>query len=301
MKVFRVVLAMLCCGGAASAAGGADWMARLDDTVTLAALSIPGTHNSIARFEPLAGTAKCQDLRIPAQLEAGVRFLDLRCRHLNDAFRMHHGAVDQRVDFSTVQDQLLAFLREHPGETVIASIAETHAAEGATRSFEETFLEETGGARAQWWLKPAWPTLGEARGKIVLFRRFAAEGAAGIDATAWRNNATFGDGRMRVQDRYRVADAGEKWAQVEAMLAEAREGDPAVPVINFASGYVPRAFGIPDIRAVADPVNAKVSDFLARHPQGRTGVVLFDFITPELARAVYQTNRFREAGPPDGP
>src|SRR5688500_16988143 len=58
-----------------------NWMGSLPDATNVAQLSIPGTHDSGARTEPVGGTAKCQNLSIADQLTAGVRYLDIRCRH----------------------------------------------------------------------------------------------------------------------------------------------------------------------------------------------------------------------------
>ena len=63
-----------------------DWMSAVNDSLKLSAISIPGTHDSGARYDPplLSGTAKCQDLTIREQLNAGTRFLDIRCRHIDN-------------------------------------------------------------------------------------------------------------------------------------------------------------------------------------------------------------------------
>ena len=80
--------------------GEPDWMADLDDTRMVAELTIPGTHDSGARFDLAQGLAKCQDLTIADQLAAGVRFFDLRCRHVQDQFLIYHG-VSMRIRRST--------------------------------------------------------------------------------------------------------------------------------------------------------------------------------------------------------
>lgn len=82
----------------------ADWMSALSDSLSLASLSIPGTHESCARFEPLAGSARCQTLSLSEQLEAGVRYLDIRCRRVDNSFSIYHGMVSQNMTFEDVLD-----------------------------------------------------------------------------------------------------------------------------------------------------------------------------------------------------
>src|SRR5687767_170537 len=76
-----------------SAAPANTWMGALYDNVLVSQISIPGTHDSGARFEPFPGTAKCQNLTISQQLDAGIRFLDIRNRHIDNAFAIHHGNI----------------------------------------------------------------------------------------------------------------------------------------------------------------------------------------------------------------
>src|SRR5436190_13544256 len=47
-----------------SHAASQNWMAPLNSGLYVSQLSIPGTHDSGARFEPVSGTAKCQNLTI---------------------------------------------------------------------------------------------------------------------------------------------------------------------------------------------------------------------------------------------
>jgi len=179
---------------------GLDWMKSMPDGRLLSELSIPGTHDSGARFEPVPGTAKCQDLPIAGQLNAGVRFLDIRCRHLRDAFVIHHGPVYQNLNFDGVLDDILAFLKAHPSECVILSIKEESSPAENTRGFEQTFDSYVARNPDKWLLKVTLPTMAEARGKIILLRRFNATSLPkGIAATGWADNATFSTGVLRVQ------------------------------------------------------------------------------------------------------
>lgn len=259
-------------------AGGAEWMTSLPDSAPLSALPIPGTHNSAALHEPVRSTAACQDLTVPAQLDAGVRFLDIRCRHVDDGLAIHHGIISQKTTFDAVVRDVLAFLDRHPGETVILSIQETTGAERNTRSFPATVDAHIAEHADRWLTGSAIPALGEARGKIVLFRRY--EGSSrGIDATGWESGRSP---HLRVQDRFRVTDVDEKWRAITAMFDETQAGPPDTLFINFTSGVRSGAFGIPDIRSVSDAINPRLADWLRENPTRRRSVVVMDFVTPEL-------------------
>lgn len=64
--------------------GISNWMSALQDNVSLSQISVP-THDSGATVEFPSGTAKTQNLTIAEQLNIGVRFLDIRCRHIDDS------------------------------------------------------------------------------------------------------------------------------------------------------------------------------------------------------------------------
>ncbi|GAA5482017.1 phosphatidylinositol-specific phospholipase C [Haloferula sargassicola] len=288
---FGKIAALLVALAVAAEGAGEDWMSRLDGGRSLATLTLPGTHDAGARFEPLPGTIQCQTLTLGEQLAAGVRFLDIRCRHMRDGFRIYHGSVDQKLTFEEVLATTLGFLDGHPGETVVMSIKPEHKPAKNTRGFEETFEAYVGQHPDRWWLAPRVPKLREARGKIVLFRRFRAERTPkGIDASVWPDNAVFQSGNLRVQDVYQVGKAAEKGRQVVSLLDEARKGPPATWFVNFTSGYRTRAFGLHDIPAVSKPVHRALREYLGEHPKGRYGVVLLDLATPDLVRALYETN-----------
>src|SRR4051812_11416973 len=92
------------------------WMQYVDDSVSLAALTIPGSHDSGALFEPVSGTAICQNLWIRDQLNIGVRYLDIRLRQYGNALLVHHGQVYQHENFDNVLQQTVEFLQTNPRE-----------------------------------------------------------------------------------------------------------------------------------------------------------------------------------------
>ncbi|HEU4532474.1 MAG TPA: phosphatidylinositol-specific phospholipase C domain-containing protein, partial [Polyangiaceae bacterium] len=139
---------------------GADWMSALNGELLLSQITVPGTHDTMALYEPVAGTAKCQSLSLADQLNAGVRFLDVRCRHFNNAFTIHHGSVYQNANFDDVLGATFAFLNAHPSEAVIMSVKEEHTAAGNTRSFEQTFDAYVAANPGKWNLGTDLPALG---------------------------------------------------------------------------------------------------------------------------------------------
>ncbi|MBX2841104.1 MAG: phosphatidylinositol-specific phospholipase C, partial [Flammeovirgaceae bacterium] len=184
-----------------------DWMGAINGSLKLSEFSIPGTHDSGARFDHalLSGTAKCQDLTIGDQLEAGTRFLDVRCRHYNNTFTIHHGVVYQNMNFDDVLNFCYGFLNNNPTETIIMSVKEEHTPENNNRSFEATFDSYMQANPGKWYVSETMPVLNSVRGKIVLLRRFSANSTPkGINGTAWQDDTTFEmnttSGIIKIQD-----------------------------------------------------------------------------------------------------
>ena|SRR5918997_524997 len=97
------------------------WMTDIPDDVPVTTLSIPGTHDSACIDGPL-DFAKTQNLDIPRQLNAGIRFLDIRLSHYQDDLRVHHDAVYMGKSYKDVLKICSDFLVRHPSETILMLI-----------------------------------------------------------------------------------------------------------------------------------------------------------------------------------
>ncbi|UOR03656.1 phosphatidylinositol-specific phospholipase C [Hymenobacter aerilatus] len=272
-----------------------NWMGAVNANLSLSQLSIPGTHDSGARFEPISGTAKCQTLTIGEQLTAGVRFLDIRCRHIDNSFAIHHGAVYQNLNFDDVRTACLAFLQANPTECIIMSIKEEHTPSNNTRTFEQTLDTYLQKNLDKWYLSATVPTLGQARGKIVLLRRFSATATPkGLDATAWADNTTFsisnGQAQLKVQDQYKVPDNATKWTAMTQLFGEAKAAAPGRLYLNFASGYKPGLFGIPNITTVSNNINPRLTTFFGAQTTGHFGIIPMDFAEANRNNLIVKTN-----------
>ncbi|CAN5305087.1 hypothetical protein BH11MYX1_BH11MYX1_10080 [soil metagenome] len=270
-------------------------MAAIADPTSLADLSIPGTHESAALYEPVPGTAKAQNLTLAEQFAAGIRYVDIRCRHLDDAFQIYHGPVSELLSFDDVVGFAHDFLATHPTETIIMSIKEESAPSGNTRTFEETFDAYVAKDPGSWLVEASIPTLGVARGKIQLVRRFDATTPLGLDASAWRDDVTFtltsANAAMRVQDQYKVTDNAAKFAAITALLAEARTPARDTLYLDYTSGYQVRS-GLPDIPSVSAPINLDLDAYLAdpANAHAHLGVLAMDMVAESRITAVYSTN-----------
>lgn len=200
------------------------WMSHLNDDLKLSQIILPGTHDSSA-YECNV-LAKCQHMNLEQQLRHGVRFLDIRCRHMNDEFRLFHSSFDLNKKFADdVVRTCVNFLRANPTETVLMLVSpEYKELNNKTTKFDQLFLsyiEST--ARDHWYLHDDLPSLGQARGRIVLLRRFfSPRSPLGIDMSGWRHNSTFlvknhENFRVFIQDEYKLGSKA-KWDRVKHLL-----------------------------------------------------------------------------------
>ena len=144
-------------------------MSNIPNDQSLSAVSIPGTHNTMAVYGGVY--AECQTWTLAKQLRAGIRYLDVRVRHVNGNLTIHHGVSYQRAHFGQVLEGVADFLREYPSETVLMRVkeelSETNDIYGAVVGYIEHY--------ATWdllWHSRLVPTMGEARGKLIILQDF---------------------------------------------------------------------------------------------------------------------------------
>lgn len=209
-----------------SSAGLASWMRELRDELPLSVLSIPGTHNSPTCYVALP-SVRCQAVGVREQLDNGVRFLDIRVsankgdHHLALVHSVFPVSLAGAKYFADLLRELYVFLDANPSETVLMSVKREGTGWGTDKHLSQhLFRRYCGGESAgRWFTEPRIPSLGEARGKIVLIRRFVNDDALqdehggagwGIDAAAWPDNCADGmvdSGLIRVQDFYVVSQS----------------------------------------------------------------------------------------------
>ncbi|MFI8221264.1 phosphatidylinositol-specific phospholipase C [Streptomyces sp. NPDC085932] len=272
-------------------------MAALPDTTNLADLSIPGTHDTMAR--DVTFVAETQQSALPEQLNAGVRALDIRARHFKDRFTIHHGVVYLNANFTDVLRQTTDFLKAHPRETILMRLKEEHTADGNTRSFAQTlrwYLEQNPDtaplARDHlWWPadgeQPA-PTLGEVRGKFVILQQFSGEGTD--------FGLSYHSPALNIQDAYDVPtlfDIKNKWDKAKGHLEEAASRNPQTLYVTFLSGVGlgahPHAVAAGALWFTG--VNHHALHWFEGRDMIRSGVVMMDYPGPDLVSSILRYNQ----------
>lgn len=218
-----------------------DWMAAYPDSLRISELSIPGTHDTMSDG-PGGHIVQNQTASLQEQLLAGVRALDIRCRHIGDRFAMHHGSQFLGTFFGNdVLRVCQDFLKAHPGETILMRIKSEHTEEGNTREFYETFEWYRSQYPSLFWSPGDSdnPALGEVRGKVVVLKNFNSFEDYGINWPSALGKATGAGADDRgVQDWYALTtnwDLYEKWTYVRDHLKRARDGDSNQLYFNWLS------------------------------------------------------------------
>ncbi|KAI0481066.1 PLC-like phosphodiesterase [Xylariaceae sp. FL0804] len=187
--------------GSGNRSSNAEWMSHLPDAMPVAHMNIPGTHDaatwnySQATQDDLAyatrcdnttiapaTTFRCQDVSLAAMLEAGVRFFDLRFAldPLGARLVFWHSAalVSARTSVADVMFGFYRWLDAHPREMLILSFQwETGTVAGAAYDVhvQEALYDVFTSDAAMRYIhqdRGVVKTLGDYRGRILLFKRF---------------------------------------------------------------------------------------------------------------------------------
>lgn len=275
----------------------AQWMSMLPDETHLNMLTIPGTHDSGALYG--TALAECQELTIREQLDAGIRFLDIRCKLEDGELKVYHGIFYQNLNLDDVLNDCIDFLTTNPDEAIIMSMRNEN--DGASYDEKVAFSARMDEYIAQnpdyWFLQTSMPSLADARGKIVLFRRYVYSDKGVNMSSGWADNATFTIGNIKVQDQYIVSSLSNistKWNTVKSLLDEAQNGSPDMMYVNFCSGHnIP--WVLPKTVARGNLFRSGVLDYLVSYlndnpDPARLGCVLMDFPTETVINQLIETN-----------
>ncbi|MFE3527014.1 phosphatidylinositol-specific phospholipase C domain-containing protein [Streptomyces sp. NPDC059161] len=267
-----------------------DWMAGVPNNVSLTDMSIPGTHESCSLHDTWSfGYATCQRWNLAQQLNAGVRFVDIRCRVVGSgtgrSFAVHHGDVYQKMMFGDALGQCVAFMAAHPGETILLRLSQTKS-NASEADFRWVFENNYAAWRPWLHIATSIPTLGQVRGKIVVMTRDPYIGGLNL------GSSTLFD-TQDVWDRPTVA---YKKQLVHNHLVKAVNAGTSRSKIfmNYASANSGPQYGITPWGYARDVNPYALSEVNRLYASGRRlGVVAMDFIDHHsaISAAIVKMNR----------
>lgn len=287
------------------------WMGRLPDDTYLGALSMPGTHNSPACY-PALPSVRCQAVGIAEQLQNGIRFFDIRVQppdKCGKELTLVHGAFPIALSgpkkLSEALDEFYRFLDANRQEVLVISLKREGHGETNDEAFSKQVAEEVvGKSSAHWYVETSIPTLGRARGRCVLFRRYTLHPdlqrehggqGYGINAESWAYNTPnfTTPSQICVQDFSEVMETKnidnkiqyvkEHLERCGTQLATAERERREPPLfVNFLSAS--NFWNVncwPD--RIAAKINPAICEFLAVEHRANdgdadTGIVICDFV-----------------------
>lgn len=272
-----------------------NWMSGIKDSALLSDISIPGTHDSGTKLvDGIYGAwATTQPLTITEQLNAGIRYFDLRLEYTTSVYynvRIVHGSIvcyneqGGHLRLWEVLEDMYSFLRSHPSETVIVSVKQDAGNDiNALAGAVNTLIDLNSNF---WFTGSNTPQLGEVRGKCVLASRINQIGR-GISLN-WGDQGSDGSavdlGRLKVQDRYNMGTS-KKWANAtKPMLDETKPNGKWY--LNFLSTT---GAGISGISVCSEAMNTFFKLYETVNNKCY-GIIVFDYANEDLARKVYKCN-----------
>ncbi|KAM7384394.1 hypothetical protein PAMA_011648 [Pampus argenteus] len=248
------------------------WMASIPDDQLLSEVTMPGTHNTMALYGGIY--AECQSWSLGSQLRAGVRFLDIRVRHVKGNLTLHHGVSYQRAHFGQVLEGVVDFLHEYPNETVLMRLREEFSETGDIYGAVVDYIHRY----ATWdvlWHSRLVPTMGEARGKLIILQEFSGP------------DLGMRYGSLDIADDWKVPTllhVEQKWQSVYDHLEAAPTGDMGQIFLTYSSGA--GVFAYP--RAIAQRVNTQLYNYLKAKTDlnQRLGIICMDFPSAPMIQMI---------------
>jgi 1-phosphatidylinositol phosphodiesterase len=305
------------------------WMRDIPDDTPVTTLNIPGTHDSCCTAGPL-GFAKTQNLDLIDQLNAGIRFLDIRLAHYRDNLFVHHDVVHMRKTYGDVLKIFIRFLEQYPSETILMSVKNEGRFDSVLGRFapSELFGQSRGDPK-NWAIRSSsfdhvfqartWEQVEDA--SLFYNLTVPLPGGGPVDKLALTSETTLKDVRGKIVLLRRFPggpDVGfdlTYWPENQHFRSattliydvEDRYQDPGEDdKYNFTLDHIKKAkngdlrdlyitfSSAVGLRAVgySKAINPRLSDYFEKSPRGRIGIVAMDYFEKpqELVPNVIKTN-----------
>lgn len=289
-----------------------EWMKGIDDSKDLFTLTIPGTHDCVTEYVQMSHICQCQDMNISDQLEIGIRALDIRVESNDNRLGMVHGIAKafnnpglntNQMDMSDVLLRCYDFLKEHTSEAIIFQFKNDNGKENE-KCFDNlmnTYIKDN---EDKWFLENRVPSLGEARGKIVLIRRCKMDNEnknytdnnTGIDFSSWVEQDTAvpdalmletngkDDATFIIQDRFKYKPE-PRWSECILPFLDERKAFDGTYIICYTS----TAGGNKGPKSNARYINPLLMEYPLEKDK-YYGTIYLDFPTNDLTRKIIEHN-----------
>ena len=291
-----------------------NWLSNIDDSIPVADISIPGTHNSATGNGLIYGTGLgvTQRLSIDGQWDIGIRAFDLRPDINGADMNIYHGAMKTNITFPKAIETILDKLETVPSEFAIVIIRQERFGNDAEK--RELWSKSIGEYIASLGNKAAvfrpGITAGEMRGKILFLSRSDyshcnkggyirgwSHSPSGTNSAAIVSYNNGEEASLAMQDFYAPLNSGKQEKKLSAIISliEEKETDKQQWSINYLSGYSSTLFGIDGVPSTkgymknAEYTHKGTLEYLKEKKQkSGIGIIMMDFAGMEKIRK-YET------------
>ncbi|KUH47360.1 hypothetical protein [Mycoplasmopsis meleagridis] len=234
----------------------ADWMKNVDSSKKLSELSIPGTHDSAMwDYKGVAGLfgsswALTQSKNFSQQLIAGIRFFDIRVAGFHYGLALKHGPVWANTNLEAFFQSVKTFLSAHPSEVVLFRIQQEDVDVSKyswkqKKDWEKVInkmLDKYKDIFFDYKSKPKGyiPTLGESRGKAIMFNNFDSSISSNVNYGPHMGNDR---NLFAIQDFYDNVNATSKFNAWKTTIVNANESKGSINGENFYVNFLSWADG----------------------------------------------------------
>ena len=296
-----------------------NWMKSIPDTALLSEVNLPGTHDTgaMAVVQDMSGildntsVTKCQKHYFEEQLATGVRSFDVRCNAtsssatVDDVMIIHGNSLIQcydrygnKLSLGNILYLSQQFLKAQPSETIVLLIKPDDGTHEDLARTLKAYIEKNPNL---FWQSDTIPTMRQARGKIVLLRRFETTAsntltAFGPNLTQWDNQdyaATKGlvklpgttGSTVYIQDAYQQTGSAKK-EYVSGAITQSTSVPKNAYIYNYTSCTL--GFVIDTTRDInpwlyQQSLNGK-----------RLGNIMLNYSDLMINQKIYRSNRFTQ-------
>ena len=251
----------------------ASWMKSIPDTTKISQMTIPGTHNSCALHGICC--ARTQTWSLPEQMNAGLRYFDIRLRLYNNTLRAFHEFVDQEDTFDIILNYALNFLEQNPSESIIMQIVKEYKVENCSKSIQEMYDEYIKDIKEKIvdFKKKDEIKMGDIRGKILMVKIFGRS-TRFMPGFLVQNNWTV-NWRFSINKKKRRIKEN-----IHRALAFKNDNKIFLNYLSCSSDY-----------AMMTPYTAaKKCNEIALRYKGRMGIILMDYPGERLINHLIEQN-----------